>query len=121
MIKKDYTQRAKKKVRIRKKIFGTAECPRLAVFRSLNHIYGQLIDDTTGNTLAAASSKSKGIADAVAKAKNKTDKSAIVGELLAKKALEKEIKSVVFDRGGFRYHGRIKAFADSARKAGLKF
>ncbi len=103
--------------RVRGKISGTPECPRLDVFRSSKHIYAQLIDDTTGSTLCAASSLEKGFdgyggnADAAAK----------VGEAIAKKALEKGIKQVVFDRGGFVYHGRVKALAEGARKGGLAF
>lgn len=121
MFAKDYTKRASKKVRVRKNISGTAETPRLAVYRSLNQIYCQLIDDQANVTLASASSLSKEIKDDLQKAKNKVEKGKLVGKLLADKAVEKGIKSVVFDRSGYRYHGRIKAVADGAREGGLKF
>ncbi|MBM3786105.1 MAG: 50S ribosomal protein L18 [Acidobacteria bacterium] len=102
--------------RIRKKLSGTAARPRLAVFRSLKHIYAQLIDDGAGTTLAAASSTEKNSTNGgnIAGAK-------AIGQLIAERAKEKGIKSVVFDRGGFLYHGRIKALADAAREAGLEF
>jgi len=104
--------------RIRRKVRGTEERPRLAVFRSLNHIYAQVIDDRKGHTLAAASSleKSAGVAGGgnVAGAKE-------VGKLIAQRAQEKGIKRVVFDRGGYLYHGRVKALAEAAREAGLEF
>lgn len=102
--------------RIRKKLAGTAERPRLAVFRSIKHIYVQVIDDRTGTTLVSASSAEKGAANGgnVAGAK-------AIGKLVADRAKEKGISSVVFDRGGFLYHGRVKALADAAREAGLQF
>ncbi len=111
--------RRKKKNRVRKKVNGTPERPRLSVYRSLNHMYAQLIDDTTGTTLVAASTKSKEIADDVKNAKSKVEKSHLVGKLLAQKAKEKGIESAVFDRNGFRYHGRVKAVADGAREGGI--
>ncbi len=120
MFFKDTTRRSRKKVRIRKKINGTADRPRISVFRSLNQIYVQMIDDATGKTLVAASSLSKDIQDDLKKAKSKTDKSKIVGALLAKKAADAGIKTGVFDRSGYKYHGRIKAVAEGAREAGLK-
>jgi large subunit ribosomal protein L18 len=103
--------------RIRRKLAGTAERPRLAVFRSVAHIYAQVIDDTKGATLVSASSVDKGAKTnggnvAAAKA---------IGKLVAERAKEKGVKSVVFDRGGYQYHGRIKALADAAREAGLEF
>jgi len=104
--------------RIRKKISGTPERPRLSVFRSNKDIYVQIIDDTAGITLAAASSRDKDIA---AKEGTKTEKAGMVGEKIAKIALEKGIEKVVFDRGKHIYHGRIKALAEGARKGGLKF
>ncbi len=104
---------------IRKKIKGTAETPRFSVFRSNKHIFAQLVDDLNAVTLVSASSLSKEIADK--KDINKTEQAKLVGELIAKKAGEKEISSVLFDRGGFLYHGRIKSLADSAREGGLKF
>ncbi len=106
--------------RIREKIRGTAERPRLAIFRSLNHIYAQLIDDDSRRTLAAASTKDKEVNQ---KLKNGGNVAAakLVGELVAKRAKEKGIEKVVFDRGGFIYHGRIKTLAEAARSGGLKF
>lgn len=122
MIKKDYNKRRLKiKATIRKKIYGTSERPRFTVYRSLNEIYGQIIDDTVGQTLVAISSNSKEVKSELASAKSKVEKSAIVGKLLAKKALEKNISAVVFDRNGYLYHGRVKALADGAREGGLKF
>ncbi len=118
---KKVDKRTKKKIRIQKKIKGTAERPRLAVFRSLNQIYGQLIDDAQSKTIMTVSSLSKDVAEDIKKAKGKVAKSEIVGELLAKKAIEKGISSVVFDRSGYQYHGRVKALAEGARKGGLKF
>jgi large subunit ribosomal protein L18 len=102
--------------RIRQKLSGTAERPRLSVFRSLNHIYAQVIDDQNGETLAAASTISLKVKTGgnVAAAKE-------IGKSIAEKAIEKGVKKVVFDRGGFLYHGRIKALADAAREAGLEF
>jgi len=104
--------------RIRKKISGTPERPRLSVFRSNKEIYVQIIDDTAGITLAAASSRDKDIA---AREGTKTEKAAMVGEKIAKLALDKGIEKVVFDRGTHIYHGRIKALAEAARNGGLKF
>jgi large subunit ribosomal protein L18 len=121
MIKKDYNKRRLRiKATIRKKIFGTTERPRLTVYRSLDEIYGQIIDDTAGKTLVSVSSTSKDVKGELASAKNKVERSALVGKLLAKKALEKNINAVVFDRNGYLYHGRVKALADGAREAGLK-
>ena len=122
MITKDATHRRDKiRASIRKKISGTPERPRLTVYRSLGNIYGQIIDDIAGKTLVAASSVSKEVKAELASAKSKKDKSVIVGKFLAKKALEKNIKNVVFDRNGLLYHGRVKALADGAREGGLKF
>jgi large subunit ribosomal protein L18 len=106
--------------RIRKKVFGTPDRPRLSVYRSLNHIYAQIIDDSRGNTLVAASTMDK---DFIAQKGHKGNMGMAkkVGELIAKRALEKGLRKVVFDRGGYRYHGRVKAMADSAREAGLEF
>lgn len=114
------TKRLKNKIRIRKKISGTADRPRMAVYKSLKQIYTQIIDDTTGVTLAAASSLSKEIANDISSAKNKIEKSKVVGKLIAEKANEKGIKTVVFDRSGYRYHGRVQAIAEGAREGGLK-
>ncbi len=101
--------------RVRSRVSGLVNRPRLSVFRSSGHIYGQLIDDETGKTLISASSM-----EVKTKAK-KGEVSLEVGKLLAKKALEKNLKAVVFDRGGYRYHGRVKALADGAREGGLEF
>ena len=104
----------------RNRFSGTAERPRLAVFRSNNHMYAQIIDDTVGNTLVAASTAEKS-AKAELEHTNTVDAAAYVGTLIAKRALEKGIETVVFDRGGFIYQGKIQALADAAREAGLKF
>ncbi len=111
----------RRKARIRKTVYGTAGKPRLTVFRSLKHIYAQVIDDTKGHTLLSMSTKNAPVAEAVgAKSGNKAA-AVQVGKALAKVALEKGIAAVVFDRNGYRFHGRIKALADAAREAGLKF
>jgi len=112
--------RLRKHDRVRKKITGTAERPRLNVFRSLNHIYAQVIDDTSGNTLVAASTLDEALKGKVAFGGNK-EAAKEVGKLVAQKALDKGIKQVVFDRGGYIYHGRVKELADAARGAGLEF
>ena len=112
--------RVKKHNRLRNRFAGTAERPRLAVFRSNNHMYAQIIDDTVGNTLVAASTAQKS-AKAELEHTNTVDAAAYVGTLIAKRALEKGIETVVFDRGGFIYQGKIQALADAAREAGLKF
>lgn len=112
--------RLKRHARVRKKISGTPETPRLCVYRSLNHIYAQIIDDVAGNTLCAASSVEKEIA-ALLGEKSKSEKAKIVGQKLAEKALAKGITEVVFDRGGYLYTGRVKSLADGAREGGLKF
>jgi large subunit ribosomal protein L18 len=117
--KKRIISRKKRAFRIRKKILGSAERPRLCIKRSLRHISAQIIDDLVGKTLVQASSISKEIADK--KAGKKVDVSKMVGELIAEKALQKGIKRVVFDRKGYPYHGRIKALADGARSKGLEF
>jgi large subunit ribosomal protein L18 len=106
--------------RVRLKVQGTGSMPRLSVFRSLNHVYAQVIDDTVGRTLVSAStldSEVKGATDS----KTKTGEAGLVGALLAKRALAEGIKQVAFDRGGYKYHGRVKALAEAARKGGLKF
>ena len=115
--------RTRRRLRVRRKIFGTAERPRLNVFRSTKHIYVQVIDDEAGRTLVAASSMDKNLKEALKGLKNKGNKAAaeIVGKELARKALEAGFKKVVFDRGGFKFHGRVKAMADAARAAGLEF
>lgn len=121
MIKKNKNIRLRSKIKIRRKISGLKDKPRLTVYRSLNNIYAQLIDDSDGNTLASASSLSKELSEELKNSKGKISKSKMVGILVAKKALEKNISQVVFDRNGYRYHGRVKAIADGAREGGLKF
>jgi large subunit ribosomal protein L18 len=111
-------RRERIRMRIRKKISGTAEKPRLAVFRSNKQIYVQVIDDLNGVTLLSASSKEK---EAAAKKIKKIEQAALVGKLLATKCKEKGIENVVFDRSGYKYHGRVKSLADAARAGGLKF
>jgi len=114
------TARIKRKARIRKTMTGTQERPRLSVFRSARHIYAQIINDASGNTLAAASTVEQAFKDQ-AKFESKVAAASYIGELVAQRALEKGIKQVVFDRNGFLYHGRVKAVSDGARKAGLDF
>jgi len=106
--------------RVRAKVAGTRERPRLCVYRSLSHIYVQLIDDEAGNTLAAASTLEKDIGDA-ASGKDKSGAASLVGERIAQRALDYGVTEVVFDRGGYRYHGRVKALAEAARASGLIF
>ena len=112
--------REKKHLKLRNRFSGTAERPRLAVFRSNNHMYAQIIDDTVGNTLVSASTLEKEVKAEIEKTNN-VDAAAYLGTVIAKKAMEKGITSVVFDRGGFIYHGKIKALAEAAREAGLEF
>jgi len=111
--------RQKRHARVRAKIVGTSSRPRLCVFRSLNHIYAQIIDDSQGHTLVAASTLNSEIKDK-ADGKAKTAKSGLAGTLIAERALNEGISQVVFDRGGYKYHGRVKALAEAARKKGLK-
>jgi large subunit ribosomal protein L18 len=106
--------------RVRAKVIGTASRPRLCVFRSLDHIYAQVIDDSKGHTLVSASTLEPEV-KSEAQDKAKTAEAEIVGSALAKRALDKGIKQVVFDRGGYKYHGRVKALAEAARQAGLEF
>jgi large subunit ribosomal protein L18 len=113
-------ERAKRHLRVRKSVNGTTDRPRLTVYRSLNHIYAQIIDDTKGQTLVAASTNDKDIKGKLTFGGN-VDAAKEVGSLIAKKALEKGIEKVVFDRGGNIYHGRILALAEAAREAGLSF
>ena len=112
--------RVKKHMRIRNRFSGTAERPRLAVFRSNNHMYAQIIDDTVGNTLVSACTLEKEIKAELTKTNN-VDAAAYLGTVIGKRAVEKGISQVVFDRGGFIYHGKIAALADAAREAGLEF
>lgn len=113
-------QRVNRHLRVRNKVSGTAECPRLNVYRSTNNIYAQIIDDVKGVTLVSASTLEKSILPLL-EGKTKSEKAFIVGEEIAKKAKKKHIKKVVFDRGGYLYIGRVKSLADGARKAGLEF
>ena len=112
--------RIKKHMRVRNHLAGTADRPRLAVFRSNNHMYAQIIDDSVGNTIVAASTVEKSINEALEQTDN-VDAAAYVGKVVAERALEKGIKTVVFDRGGFIYQGKVQALADAAREAGLEF
>jgi large subunit ribosomal protein L18 len=117
-----YVARKRRHSRVRKQLTGMTERPRLNVFRSLNHIYAQVIDDLTGVTLAAASSLDESIRDVkVADGKGKTERAVLVGKLVAERAQKAGITQVVFDRGGYKYHGRVKALAEASREAGLKF
>jgi len=116
-IKTNAHRRARRHLRVRKKISGTPERPRLVVFRSSKHIYAQLVDDTNSVTLLGASDQTDGVSP---EGKGKTGKSFALGQLIASKAKAKGIQHVVFDRGGYQYHGRVKAVADGARKGGLE-
>lgn len=120
MSEKSSQARKRRQRRIRAKISGTAERPRLNVFRSLNHIYVQIIDDQVGSTLVAASTLEPGLLPEL-QGKNKTEQAAIVGKTVAARALDAGIRQIVFDRGGYPYHGRIKAIAEAARETGLEF
>ncbi|SHH49996.1 50S ribosomal protein L18 [Thermosipho atlanticus] len=122
MIKKENRnwRRKKRHLSIRKKIYGTADRPRLCVYKSEKHIYAQIIDDDKGHTLTSASTLDKELREVLKKTWNK-EAAREVGKLIGKRAIEKGIKKVVFDRGGYRYHGRIKELADGAREAGLEF
>ena len=117
---KKHKKRIQRKKRIRKKVFGTGECPRMSVYRSLRHCYVQLIDDTTQKTIIGLSTLHKGLLGAEEKTGN-IDAARKLGAMLAEKAREKNITKVVFDRNGFLYHGRVKAVADGAREKGLQF
>jgi large subunit ribosomal protein L18 len=113
-------QRIRRHQRVRKKVAGTEARPRLNVYRSLNQIYVQVIDDDSGQTLVATSSLDGALSSKL-KGKSKTDQARIVGEEIAKRAQKKGVKAVVFDRGGYRYHGRVRALAEAAREGGLEF
>jgi large subunit ribosomal protein L18 len=113
-------RRDKIRRRVRSKIYGTAERPRLCVYRSLKNVYLQIIDDTTGTTLVAASTKTPALQEEL-KGKNFSERAAVAGKLVAQKALDAGITTVVFDRSGYLYHGKIKAVAEAAREGGLKF
>ena len=121
MISRNNNSRMRSKVKIRKVISGTSERPRLTIYRSLNNIYAQIIDDSNGKTLVSASSLTKELAEDLKKTKGKVQHGKTIGIYIAKKALEQNINTVVFDRNGYRYHGRVQAVAEGAREAGLKF
>jgi large subunit ribosomal protein L18 len=112
--------RQRRHQRVRKTVVGTPQRPRLNIFRSLSHIYAQVVDDASGQTLASASTLDKELRDAV-QGINKSDQAGRVGKMIAERALAKGIRKVVFDRGGYRYHGRVKKLAEAAREAGLEF
>jgi large subunit ribosomal protein L18 len=119
--KKSSNPREKRKKRVRKKIKGTPESPRLSVFRSSKNIYAQIIDDANSKTLVDASSLTKGVSEEVKKKGGNKEGAAFIGKLIAERALKSGIKKVVFDRNGFLYHGRVKALAEAAREGGLEF
>ena len=110
-----------RQIRVRKKVSGTTDRPRLSVFRSLRHIYAQVIDDTTGRTIVSASSQEALNPEGNAPSGPKTDVSAVVGKVLAERAIAAGVQQVVFDRGGCKYHGRVKALAEGSREGGLRF
>ena len=114
-----YAARLRRHLRVRKKIRGTAKRPRLCVYRSLSHIYAQVIDDDSGHTLPAATDL-EATTRSQLNGKRKTEVATLVGELVAQRAMERGVREVVFDRGGYQYHGRVKALAEAARKTGLK-
>jgi large subunit ribosomal protein L18 len=114
-------RRLKIKKRIRKRVTGTAERPRLLVYRSLKQIYAQLVDDSKQRTLCTVSSLSKGLREQAASVKGKSGVAKLVGKAIAEEAIKQNVKRVVFDRSGYLYHGRVKALADAAREAGLEF
>jgi large subunit ribosomal protein L18 len=119
--RKALTRRQRRHQRVRARVSGTAQRPRLCVFRSSAHIYAQLIDDERGHTLAAASDIEEAVRDRVGKDATKNDRARAVGEVIAERGKDAGIESVVFDRGGFLYHGRVKAVAEGARSGGLQF
>jgi large subunit ribosomal protein L18 len=114
-------RREKRKAHVRSKIYGTLERPRLTIFKSLGQFYAQIINDVDGKTIVSASTIDKGIREQVTEGMTKKAKSVVVGNALAKRALEANINKVAFDRNGYIYHGRVKAFADAARQGGLEF
>lgn len=119
-VRTNKARRVMRHIRVRRKVKGTSERPRLAIFRSLNHIYAQVIDDTKGETLAAASSL-EGELKAKSEGKAKSEIATQVGVLISERAKEKGVNTVVFDRGGYKFHGRLKSLAEAARKGGLVF
>jgi len=121
MIKRKNSTGSHAKQKSRKNVFGSSERPRFTVYRSLNHIYAQIIDDSAGKTLVSGSTLSKDLSEDLKKLKGKIAKSKALGTFVARKAIDQKISTVVFDRNGFRYHGRVRAVADGAREGGLKF
>lgn len=127
MIRRYSSTKERRRARVRAKIKGTFQRPRLSIFRSNRHLYSQIIDDEKGKTLVAASetdlelNKKKRSADSVIKNGPKTERARLIGQILAQKALEAGVKKVVFDRGSYQYHGRVRALAEGARKGGLEF
>jgi large subunit ribosomal protein L18 len=121
MATKRLSGRERRHLRIRRKVRGKPVCPRLVVFRSNKHIYAQMVDDTTGKTIVGVAGSAKTIVATATGSKERFAESLAVGDQIAKMAIEKGISKIVFDRAGYRYHGRVKALADAARKAGLKF
>lgn len=119
-IRTNKARRVMRHARVRRKVDGTAERPRLSVYRSLNHVYAQVIDDSRGTTLVSASSLESAV-KTQDNDKSKVDVAGLVGDLVSERAREKGVSQVVFDRGGYKYHGRVKALADAARKGGLVF
>jgi large subunit ribosomal protein L18 len=115
------TGRVKRRRRVRKKVCGSAERPRLTVFRSQRHIYAQLVDDVSGRTIASAGSTSPEIGERLSKQGRDSAAAEEVGRLIAARAMERKVEAVVFDRAGYKYHGRVKQLAEAARKAGLRF
>jgi large subunit ribosomal protein L18 len=118
---KKYDRWKKKKASIRKQVIGTPERPRLTIYRSAKHVYAQIIDDTSGKTLVSASTVSKDLREELKAVKSEMEVCKLVGKYTAKRALERKIQNVVYDRNGYLYHGRVKAVADGAREGGLKF
>jgi large subunit ribosomal protein L18 len=114
-------RRERRKLRVRKKIIGTAERPRLSVYRSLKHIYAQIINDELGHTLVACSTLDKEVRSQITEGMSKVEQAKIVGKVLGERALKAGIQTIAFDRNGFLYHGRVRALAEGAREAGLKF
>ena len=114
-----YVARKRRHARVRRRLLGTPDRPRLNIFRSLGHIYAQVVDDSNGVTLASASSLDSGVRGV--KDSTKTEQAALVGKLVAERSLDSGVSTVVFDRGGYKYHGRVKALAEAARESGLKF
>jgi len=114
-------RRERRKLRVRKKIIGTAERPRLSVYRSLKHIYAQIINDELGHTLVACSTLDKEVRSKITEGMSKVEQAKIVGKVLGERALKAGIQAIAFDRNGFLYHGRVRALAEGAREAGLKF